>query len=303
MRILVTGASGTIGTRLCERLLQAGHDAVGADRRPNEWRNDVDAITIQADLLRLEDFSKLPTDVDIVVHLAAHARVYDLVQDPTRALENTTSLFQTLEWARTHNIKRFIFASSRECYGNVQLDHYTEDQARISNCESPYTASKLAGEAFVTSYDKCYDINSVILRFSNVYGAYDNSNRVVPLFINRARRGEALTIFGKEKDLDFTYIDDTVHGIMLAIEQFDTIRGQTLNLASGTSTTLVRCAEAIKELTGSQSPIEFAPPRVGEVTHYTADITAAGKQLGYEPQVPFEEGIRKAVDWYAANMK
>ena len=153
----------------------------------------------------------------------------------------------------------------------------------------------------MTSYDKCYGIGTVILRFSNVYGAYDDSDRVVPLFIRRARAGEDLTVFGEGKSLDFTYIDDTVAGVIRVVEQFDAIRGETINIASGKAVSLVDCAKAILTLTKSASKVSLAPPRTGEVTHYVADITKARTKLGYDPKVPFEEGIQKAVDWYSRN--
>jgi UDP-glucose 4-epimerase len=298
MRILVTGSSGTIGTRLMETLLAEGHDVLGADRVENKWQPALQKRTIVTDLRNKEELELLPSDVDIVIHLAANARVYDLVEDPVRALDNVTTLFHTLEFCRTHKIPRFVFASSRECYGNVRLDRYTEDMVRIENCESPYTASKLAGEAFAVAYGRCYGIGAVVLRFSNVYGMYDDSNRVIPLWIRQAQAREELTIFGKEKNLDFTYIDDTVNGIIRVATKFDAVAGQTINIASGKGTSLLACAEAIKQLTGSDVSISFAPPRTGEVTHYTADITRARELLGYEPQVPFEEGIKKTVEWY-----
>ena len=301
MKILVTGSSGTIGTRLCETLLAAKHDVIGVDRVPNKWQPSVQRITKMIDLLVPEQADSMPSDVDVVIHLAANARVYDLVKDPTRARDNFLTLFNTLEHCRRKKIPRIIFASSRECYGNVQLDRYTEDKVRVENCESPYTASKLGGEALMTSYDKCYGIGTVILRFSNVYGAYDDSDRVVPLFIRRARAGEDLTVFGEGKSLDFTYIDDTVAGVIRVVEQFDAIRGETINIASGKAVSLVDCAKAILTLTKSASKVSLAPPRTGEVTHYVADITKARTKLGYDPKVPFEEGIQKAVDWYSRN--
>lgn len=303
MKILVTGSSGTIGTRLCERLLKLGNEVTGIDRRPNAWNPDVNAITVQGDLLRDSGWDQAPARTEVIVHLAANARVYDLVKDPGRALENILSTFTMLEWARRHPGVKVIFASSRECYGNVEAEAYTEDIVRIENCESPYTASKLAGEALVESYRRCYGIPSVIVRFSNVYGRYDDSDRVVPLFIRRARRNEPLTVFGEGKCLDFTYIDDTVNGIMLMIDNMDKINGEAINIASGAGTTLMYCAERIKDLTGSSSEITVGPPRVGEVTMYTADLRKAKKLLGYVPSYSFEEGLGKAVEWYLTHTR
>ncbi len=301
MHILVTGSSGTIGTRLCEKLLEKGHSVIGIDRVPNKWQKSIYDITHILDLL---DGNKLKAEsynlkADAVVHLAANARVYDLVEDPRRALENMTTTFNTLEWARACGIKRFIFASSREVYGNIHTtDPLTEDHARIENCESPYTASKIAGEAMVQAYTRCYGLDHTILRFSNVYGMYDDSDRVIPLFIRHAKKEEPLTVFGKDKCLDFTYIDDTVAGIVAAIEKFDTVKNDKYNIANGAGTTIVHLAEKIKELTASSSPITIETSRTGEVIRYVADISKAQKTLGYDPKIPFEEGIRKTVEWY-----
>jgi nucleoside-diphosphate-sugar epimerase len=298
MRVLVTGSSGTIGTRLCERLLADGHSVVGVDWVPNKWQPSVQAITVIADLRKVEELAKIPTDVEAIVHLAAHARVYELVEHPDRALENFVTLFNALEIARQNGIKKFLFASSRESYGNIKADKYREDMVRVENCESPYTASKVGGEALVESYARCYGVDHITFRFSNVYGMYDDSERVVPLFFRRAKANKPLTIFGAEKCLDFTYIDDTVDGITKAIENFETAKNSTYNLAFGEGTTIMHLAERMKELLGSTSELNVGSARTGEVTRYIADISKAHKTFGYAPKTSFKEGIKKSVEWY-----
>ncbi len=305
MNILVTGSSGTIGTRLCETLLERGHTVIGFDWVKNKWNPTIDALTTVVDIrdaARLDAHSiDLKVPVDLCIHLAANARVYELVEHPERALDNFISLFNALEFCRKNNIKRFMFASSRESYGNTGVDVYREDMVRVEHCESPYTASKVGGEALVESYRRCYGIDQITFRFSNVYGAYDDSERVVPLFIRKARANEPLMIFGKDKCLDFTYIDDCVHGICQAIDRFETAKNSTYNIANGAGTTIVHLAERIKELVGSSSEIILGDSRTGEVTRYIADITKAKTILGYDPQYPFEAGVQKAVEWYAKN--
>ena len=188
MRILVTGSSGTIGTRLCERLMADGHDVVGADWEPCKWNPAVEKIRIDIDLRDKKQLSKLPTDVEMIIHLAANARVYELVENPDRAMDNFLDTFNVLEFARAHGIKKMMFASSRETYGNIHLpdgQKYSEDKAHFMTCESPYTASKIAGEALFEAYKRCYKIEVIIWRFSNVYGMYDDSVRVVPLFFRQ----------------------------------------------------------------------------------------------------------------------
>ena len=298
MRILVTGSSGTIGTRLCEKLLSRGDIVIGLDWLPNKWNADVQKITTVVDMRDETVFQKSHVKADIIVHLAANARVYELVEHPDRARDNFLTTFNALELARKNNIKKFIFASSRESYGNAGTAKYTEDMVRVENCESPYTASKVGGEALVEAYRRCYGIDQITFRFSNVYGMYDDSVRVVPLFIRLARKNEPMTIFGKEKCLDFTYIDDTVGGIIAGIDKFETAKNDTYNLATGEGETIIKLAEDIKRLTDSSSKVTLGESRTGEVIRYVADISKARKKLGYEPKTSFEEGVKKAVEWY-----
>lgn len=304
MKILVTGSSGTIGTRLCEKLLSAGHEVIGADWNVCKWNKEVENLRIDIDLRHKEEFDKLPTDVDLIIHLAANARVYELVEHPERAMDNFIDTFNILEHARKNGIKRMMFASSRETYGNIHLpdgQKYTEDKAHFMTCESPYTASKIGGEALFEAYKRCYQIDTIIFRFSNVYGMYDDSVRVVPLFYRQAKANEPMKVFGKEKCLDFTYIDDCVDGIVLAVENFESAKNDTYNLAFGEGTTIMHLAEKVVELLDSSSTIEATSSRTGEVTHYIADITKAKKAFGYNPKTNFEDGIRLSMDWYKAN--
>lgn len=304
MKILVTGSSGTIGTRLSETLLNMGHSVVGADWEACQWQKRVEDLRIDIDLRDATQYTKLPTDVDLIVHLAANARVYELVEHPERALDNCIDTFNVLEFARKNGIKRVMFASSRETYGNIHLPEgqkYNEDKAHFMTCESPYSASKITGEALFESYKRCYGIEAVIVRFSNVYGMYDNSVRVVPLFFREAKAGNTLKIFGKDKCLDFTYIDDAVQGVTKIIANWDKVKNETYNLAFGEGTTILHLAERMKELLGSDSPLEIGNARTGEVTHYIADITKAKTTFGYDPQTPFDRGIELSVEWYKAN--
>lgn len=300
MKILVSGSSGTIGTHLCDKLLQRGDTVVGMDWVPNKWQPSVQAITHIGDLRKKADFDGLPTDIDLFIHLAANARVYELVENPDRALDNLITLFNALEFCRTNGIKKFMFASSREGYGNIHAEIYKEDMVRIENCESPYTASKVGGEALVHSYTRCYDIDHIIFRFSNVYGMYDDSERVVPIFIRKARKGETLTVYG-EKFMDFTYIDDAVNGVIQAIDAFDSAKNETYNLAVGQGNTIERLAQIINEHFQSPGGIDMQKIRIGEISRYVADVSKARKAFGYDPKVPFDEGVRRAIEWYTAN--
>lgn len=295
--ILVTGSSGTVGTALCQQLLEKGYDVTGTDIKPNQWSDAINDRTIIADLADESVTEKLPYSIDLVIHLAANARVHKLVQNPELAQDNFNTTFTVLEYAREIGAD-FIFSSSREVYGNNGKIIYDETDTYVDECESPYTASKIGGEALVKSYDECYDINTSIVRFSNVYGRYDASNRVIPLFIAQASQGEDLTVFGDDKVLDFTYIDDCVDGVVSVVEQFNKAAGSTFNIASGEGTSLVEVAEVIVDKTDADVDIHIEENRTGEVSRYVADISKASKIFGYEPSYDVDAGIEATVDWY-----
>lgn len=298
-RILVTGSSGTIGTRLCERLLKDGFEVVGVDWKENVWNKDVEKRTVRIDLRDKElVLQKLPKDIDLVIHLAANARVFNLVKDPSMAFDNFATLFNTMEFVRQNNIKKFMFSSSREVYGNSEKVMHLEDEAYVKNCESPYTASKIGGESLVHSYRQCYDIDFVIFRFSNVYGMYDSSDRLIPLYIQLAKENKDLIVFGRDKLLDFTYIDDTVAGIQLCIEKFDKIKNDVFNLAYGQGSSILEVAQLIKEFMNSKSKIVIKENRTGEVVKYIADISKAKSVIGYNPAITIVEGIKRSIEWY-----
>jgi len=299
-RILVTGSSGTIGTALCKVLLKDGYELIGVDKRKNKWSEAVDNLTILRDLRDFEQTNTLPP-ADLVVHLAANARVYQLVKNPLLAKENLDILFNVLEYCRRHRITKFIFASSREVYGNTDSLSKKEEEVHVSLCESPYTASKIGGEAFVYSYHKCYNINFVILRFSNVYGKYDESDRLVPLFIRLMKANKDLIVYGREKMLDFTYIDDTVEGIIKCIQKFDSVANNVFNIATGKGVLLTEVAHLIQKYMNGHNKILIKENRTGEILKFIADISKAKRLLNYIPKTDIADGIKKSIQWYMKN--
>ena len=302
-KILVTGSSGTIGTRLCEKLLEEGYDVQGIDWKHNKWNKEIDERTVQCDLRDTRRLEKISGEADMLIHLAANARVYNLVVDPSLARDNIETAFNVLEFARRRGIQNALFASSREVYGNTKESVHAEHEINITLSASPYTASKIAAEAMVHAWRQCYGMNFIILRFSQVYGMYDGSDRLIPLFVSLAKRNKDLTIWGREKVLDFTYIDDCVSGITKAVENFEKNKNETFNIASGKGISIGKVAQLIKKYTRSTSKVVVKKNRIGEVVKFTADISKARKKLGYEPRVPIQEGIRKTVDWYDKNFQ
>ncbi len=297
-KVLITGSSGTIGTRLFEKLIEQNYEVVGFDRRPNKWHSNLDKLTIKGDLLDKNDIKKIPADIDMVVHFAANARVYDLVLSPDLALENIVSTYNILDFCRKNSIENIIFSSSREAYGNKKEVVSKEKDVNISLCESPYAASKISDEVLVHSFSKCYGINYIICRFSNVFGMYDESQRFVPLMIRKMKKNADVDIFGKDKTLDFTYIDDCVNGVIRCIKKFNGAKNNTFNIASGRGEKLIVAAKIIKKGLKSKSKILIGKCRTGEVVKFVADISKAQKILGYNPKFGLKKSIKLTIDWY-----
>lgn len=307
MRVLITGSSGQIGTNLGLRLQEQGHYVFGVDIRTNTWTTELE--TLLQDLSSpFSDFkgglghAAYPPDLDVVVHFAAHAKVHELVQQPHRALENITMTYNVLEFCRQNNVP-IIFSSSREVYGDIHRYITEESYADFAFTESPYSASKISGEALVYSYAQCYGLRYLVFRFSNVYGRYDNDidrmERVIPKFIGQISRGEPIVVYGKDKVLDFTFIDDCVDGVIggLKLLTSDHTANQTINLAYGQGNTLIEMAQYVGKAVGVQPEIYTASSQIGEVTHYVANVGKARALLNYNPQTPLEKGIPKAVEW------
>ncbi|MDP3135845.1 MAG: NAD(P)-dependent oxidoreductase [Burkholderiaceae bacterium] len=309
MRIFITGASGQIGTNLALRCLKEGHQVFGVDRRPNSWTTAFDVIPF--DLAHAQPASALDEAVrrhgrpDVVVHLAAHAKVHLLTREPHLALENITMVQQALEYCRRHRLP-IVFASSREVYGSARRPLTHEDHAGLNDVASPYAASKMAGEALVRSYGACYGLPWLIFRLSNVYGRYDNDlarmERVIPLFTRQLQQGQPLTIYGADKVLDFTYVDDCVDGLLRGIQHLlaGTVACEVFNLARGEGHSLVTMAQWLAEALGCTAQLNIEPSQTGEVSHYVADISRARERLGFAPATGLREGLGKALAWAEA---
>ena len=308
MRVLITGSSGQIGSNLALRLIDDGHTVFGVDKRPNPW-TDAFPYVLQDLAGSYRDFERgigaveYPAS-DVVIHLAANAKVHELVEAPHRALENIAITFNVLEYCR-HTHTPLIFSSSREVYGDIHRYITEEEHADFSFTESPYSASKISGEALIYAYARCYGLHYLVFRFSNVYGRFDcdleRMERVVPLFIRQLSEGQLVTIFGADKILDFTYVDDCVAGIVRGAERLVSgeVANHTINLAYGEGNSLVRLAQLIARELGVVPRLQIEPAkRVGEVTHYVADLSRARELLGYEPSVDLEQGVRRAVHWW-----
>lgn len=301
MRVLITGSSGQIGTNVGLALLDRGDEVVGLDLRPNTWTDRIP--TVRCDLNSVPP-GQLPADgrFDVVLHLAAHAKVFELVEQPQRAMENVEVLFRVLEYCRQRSTP-VIFGSSREVYGDITRHVTEEAEADFVVAESPYSASKIAAEAYIYSYAECYALPCLVFRFSNVYGRYDcdleRMERVIPLFIRKIAADEPITVFGPEKVLDFTYVDDCAAGVLKGIDALASrrITRETINLAFGQGSTLIDLVNLISLALGRKPRLTLEPARAGEVTRYVADLTKARQLLGYKPTTPLTGGVPLAIEW------
>ena len=301
MKVLITGSSGQIGTNVALALLERGDKVLGIDCRDNEWTERIETVCMDLAEVTVEDLPAGPFDV--VLHFAAYAKVYELVERPHRAMANIKMLFNVLEYCR-RNAVPMIFSSSREVYGDIHHHVTHEALADFVVAESPYSASKISGEALIYSYNQCYGLPYLVFRFSNVYGRYDNDaqrmERVVPLFIERIAHDQPVTIYGQEKVLDFTYVDDCTGGIIRAADALvaGKVVNQTINLAYGQGWTLVDVVNLISLGLNKRAQVTYESSRQGEVMRYVADIGKARDLLDYQPGTPLSGGIPKTLDWW-----
>lgn len=313
MHILITGSSGQIGTNLALKLMENGHKVFGVDKRTNTWTNVFPYI--MHDLSgRYYNFKGgigevvYPRDIDLVVHFAANAKVHELVEHPEHALDNIIVNFNVLEYCRQNNLP-IIFSSSREVYGDIHRYNTDEVQSDFLFTESPYSASKISGEALIYSYAKCYGLKYLIFRFSNVYGRYDSDisrmERVVPLFIQKILNDEPIKVFGKDKTLDFTYVDDCISGVMSGIEKLASgkVQNQTINLAFGVGHTLMELVELVSKNLSKTPNVTIENSKLGEVNYFVANIARAKELLGYEPKTSLSDGIKKMIEWWMSWQK
>ncbi len=304
MRVLITGSSGQIGTNLGLALLDAGHGVVGLDVRPNPWTGRIDTHLVDL-AVPLEGAAMAAFGpVEAVVHLAAHAKVHALVERPWGAVENHLMVANALELARLGRVP-ILLASSREVYGNrvAQGAPVAEGHADFRAVPSPYAAMKLAGEGLAASYRRCYGLPFSVIRFSNVYGRYDHDlerlERAIWVFRDRIARGMAVTVYGAEKVLDFTHVDDAVAGtvacLMALVAGNPAVVGETFNVAHGTGHRLLDVVDLVAGAVGRAPDVRIEPSRAGEVTWYVADISRARAAFGYDPRVPVTIGVPRAI--------
>jgi nucleoside-diphosphate-sugar epimerase len=306
MRVLVTGGGGFIGSHTVDRLLRDGHDVRVLDnfatgRRENllEVLSDIDLI--EGDIQSYERVSNAVRGSEIVLHQGALPSVPRSVQDPlTSNATNVTGTLNVLLASRDLGVKRVIYASSSSVYGaNPELPKHEGLQPQPI---SPYAVAKLAGEGFCRSFWEVFGLETVALRYFNVFGPRQDPlsqyAAVIPNFITALMNGQPARVFGDgEQSRDFTYVGNVVDGNLLAMGA-DGVGGKVFNVAAGQRTSLNELLHILGRLAGRHVDPVYEQPRPGDVRHSQADISAAERELGFRPRVSVEEGLKLTLDWF-----
>jgi UDP-glucose 4-epimerase len=304
--VLVTGGAGFIGSHIVEALVRRGDTVRVLDNLCMGHRQNLAAVAdrielIESDLTDAATVARAVKGVDCIFHQAALASVPLSVERPldTNAACVTGTL-TLLDQARRAGVRRVVYAASSSAYGNQPSASNRETDLPMPL--SPYAAAKLAAEYYCQAFFHTYGLETVCLRYFNVFGPRQDPNSpysaVIPLFITRMLAGEPPIVFGDGmQSRDFTYVENVVHGNLRAAEA-DGAAGRTFNLANGRATTLLELIAGLNKMLGTQITAVHKAPRVGDVRDSMADITLARQLLGYEPQVYFEEGLRRSIDYY-----
>ncbi len=306
VRCLVTGGCGFIGSHIVRGLLQAGHRVRVLDNLCTGHRENIAEVEDQVEFIHgdINDsfaVQKALDGVERVFHQAALASVPMSLERPLDTNQAcVTGTLNMLHWSVQAKVKRFVYAASSSAYGDSPTSSKRESD--LPQTLSPYAAAKLAGEFYCQSYFHSFGLETVGIRYFNVFGPRQDPNSpysaVIPLFVSRILSGEQPSIYGDGlQSRDFTYVANIVRGNILASE-VPNIGGQIFNIADGRRTTLLQLLELLAKLLGKEITPVFLPPRVGDVRESLADISQARKVLGYEPIVGLEEGIRQTIDYY-----
>ncbi len=309
-RFLVTGGAGFIGSNICIKLIEEGCFVRVIDNlltgKKSNLASVIDRIEfIEADMGDEGIAREAMKDIDVVLHQGALPSVPKSVDNPAATHRHCLdATFTVLLVARNAGVKRFVYASSSSAYG----DSPTLPKVETMRPEplSPYAASKLGGEYYCKVFFTVFGLETISLRYFNVFGPHQDPTSqyaaAIPAFVTAILKDKPPTIYGDgEQSRDFTYVDNVVDANLLAARAKKT-SGEVINIACGKAVTVNEIIDMINNLTGKSVKPEYTDPRLGDVKHSLADITAAEKLIGYKPKVSFEQGLQLAIDWYRKNL-
>ncbi|MEM1013206.1 MAG: GDP-mannose 4,6-dehydratase [Planctomycetota bacterium] len=313
--VLVTGAAGFIGSHAAERLLAEGHRVVGVDNFcdfydrawketnlktvSDKFRERIDVEEI--DIEHGPDIDRLVRTVkpDAILHLAAMAGVRPSIERPAYyARVNVVGTTHLLEAARQHGVGRFAFASSSSVYGNLKRVPFREED-NVAQPVSPYAATKRAGELICYTFHHLYQLPIACLRFFTVYGPRQRPDLAIHKFTRLIDRGEPVPFFGDgSTSRDYTFVDDTVSGIVASLHHIPKYGYRVYNLGNSSPTSLTELVEGLERAVGKKAVLDKQPRQPGDVDRTFADVSLARDELGYEPSVSLDEGLSRFVAWY-----
>jgi UDP-glucose 4-epimerase len=309
---LVTGAAGFIGRSIAAALLARGETVRGIDSFITGKRTNLAGLEgmefLEGDLRDPAVCAKACSGVEVIFHEAALASVPRSVADPVSTNECcVNATLNLLVAARGGGVRRVIYAGSSSAYGDTPV--LPKHEEMVPNPMSPYAVAKLAGEHYMRAFTRVYGLETVVLRYFNVFGPFQDPashySGVLAIFCSKMLAGQQPTIYGDgEQSRDFTYIDNVVHGNLLAAAApAEKVSGRMMNLATSARITLNETFAILRDLTGYSGEPAYAASRAGDIRDSLADIHLAGELLGYRPQVEFREGLRRTVDWYRAGVQ
>jgi len=304
---LVTGAAGFIGRSIAAALLARGETVRGIDNLSTGKRANLAGLEamdfIVGDLTNPAACERACAGVKVIFHEAALASVPRSVSDPVGTnLHCVTATLNLLVAAKAAGVRRVVYAGSSSAYGDKPT--LPKHEEMLPDPISPYAVAKLAGEQYMRAFTRVYGLETVVLRYFNVFGPYQDPTShysgVLAVFCRKMLAGEQPTVFGDgEQSRDFTFIENVIHGNLLAAEApAAKVAGKMMNLASGSRITLNETFKMLRELTGYSGEPAYLAPRAGDIRDSLADIRLAEELLGYKPVVDFREGLRRTVEWY-----
>lgn len=319
-KVLVTGGAGFIGSNLCEALLNLNSTVVCLDNFSTGKRDNLSAIKdhpnftlLEGDIRNLEDCQRAVSGVDYVLHEAALGSVPRSINDPITSNDvNVSGFLNMLVSSRDAGVKRFVYAASSSTYGDSEALPKVED--KIGKPLSPYAITKYVNELYADIFHKSYGLNTIGLRYFNVFGRKQDPNgayaAVIPKFVMKFMKHESPVINGDGTySRDFTYIDNVIQMNFLALTtQNEEALNEVYNTAVGDRTNLVELTQLLKKHLSKYDPeiskvkVEHGPNRPGDIPHSLASVEKAKKLMGYDPQFKIEAGLNEAVNWYWENL-
>ena len=309
-KFLVTGGAGFIGSNICKRLVAEGCFVRVVDNLLTGKRANLAPIMdkiefVEADMGVPDVARSVVKGIDVILHEGALPSVPRSVDDPALTHQHCVdATFTLLLAARDAGVKRLVYAASSAAYGDTPTLPKVETMA--PNPLSPYAVGKLVGEYYCSVFSKVFDLETVALRYFNVFGpGQDPASQyaaAIPAFVTAILRDQSPTIYGDgEQSRDFTYVDNVVQANLLAARAKKT-HGEVVNIACGEAVTVNAIIGMINQLLGKNVKPIYASARAGDVKHSLADITAAKKLIGFKPVMLFREGLEKSIDWYRRNL-